>query len=116
MHILIADDDDIARELLRNTLKQEGYKVTTARDGREALKLLHAKRINMVISDWVMPELDGVDLCRTVRGGTFPQDRAAEMEQFGGTAPPGRGEFPGSLHQPLLRHKASEILFVQAPA
>jgi putative two-component system response regulator len=72
MRILIVDDDEIARELLRNTLRAAGYKVLMAGDGREAMEILRAKPCRMVISDWVMPGLDGIELCRAIRGGAFP--------------------------------------------
>src|ERR1043166_4412031 len=71
MRILIVDDDEIARGLLRNTLKHAGYKVTTARDGREALEILRRQPHSMVISDWVMPEADGTQLCRAIRAEAF---------------------------------------------
>jgi putative two-component system response regulator len=72
MRILIADDDDLSLELLGNTLKQAGYKVKVASNGREALKILHTWPCRMVISDWSMPEVNGIDLCRDIRGGSFP--------------------------------------------
>jgi putative two-component system response regulator len=71
MRILIVDDDEIARDLLRNTLKQAGYKVAMAGNGQEALEILRARPCSMVISDWVMPAIDGIDLCRAIRGGVF---------------------------------------------
>ena len=72
MRILIVDDDEIARELLRNTLKESGYKVATAANGQEALEFLRKRPCSVVISDWVMPGLDGIGLCRAIRGGVFP--------------------------------------------
>jgi putative two-component system response regulator len=67
MNILIADDDIIALEILRNALEENGHQVTTATNGLEALETLEAKDIRFVITDWEMPELNGVDLCRAVR-------------------------------------------------
>ncbi|MBW3543543.1 MAG: response regulator transcription factor, partial [Planctomycetes bacterium] len=67
MRILIADDDEIALELLEHTLASEGYDVTCAHDGAEALELLRTGQFRMVISDWEMPHLSGLELCRAVR-------------------------------------------------
>ncbi|HEV3259677.1 MAG TPA: HD domain-containing phosphohydrolase [Gemmataceae bacterium] len=72
MNILIVDDDDIVRSMLANTLEWAGYAVEVAADGREALEKLRTGSCRMVISDWTMPEMDGIELCRAVRGGDFP--------------------------------------------
>jgi len=71
MKILIVDDDDIVRAMLANTLKWSGYAVDVAADGREALDKLRSGACRMVISDWNMPEMDGIELCRQIRGGDF---------------------------------------------
>jgi putative two-component system response regulator len=72
MQVLIVDDDEIARELLSNALRQAGYRVRVAPDGREALAILRTAPFRIVISDWVMPEMDGIELCRQIRAGDFP--------------------------------------------
>jgi putative two-component system response regulator len=72
MRILIVDDDEIACELLRNALTQAGHKVKVARNGRRALELLRTGGYRMVVSDWVMPEMDGIALCREIRAADFP--------------------------------------------
>jgi putative two-component system response regulator len=72
MQVLIVDDDEIARELLSNALKQAGYRVRVAADGREALAILRSAPFRIVISDWIMPEMDGIELCRQIRAGDFP--------------------------------------------
>jgi putative two-component system response regulator len=72
MQILIVDDDEIARELLSHALKQAGYRVRVAPDGREALAILRSMPFRIVISDWIMPEMDGIELCRQIRAGDFP--------------------------------------------
>ncbi|MDG3005453.1 GGDEF domain-containing protein [Paludisphaera mucosa] len=68
MRVLIADDDPAARLLLEGTLTEWGYEVVTARDGSEAWDLLRrADAPSLAILDWMMPGLDGVDVCRKVR-------------------------------------------------
>jgi putative two-component system response regulator len=71
MNILVVDDDDLALEMLRHTLVRAGYQVETASNGREALAILRQGRTRLVISDWEMPEMSGLDLCRTIREGSF---------------------------------------------
>lgn len=67
MKILIADDDDVAVEILEYALERFGYQVTVARNGREALELVRSGQFRMVVSDWEMPEMTGVELCREIR-------------------------------------------------
>lgn len=67
MDILIVEDDPIARELLRSAVVEMGYGVVSTTNGREALSALKAGSCRFVISDWVMPEMDGLDLCRAIR-------------------------------------------------
>ncbi|MFO0877040.1 MAG: fused response regulator/phosphatase [Gemmataceae bacterium] len=72
MRILIAEDDPISRRLLERTLQQWGYEVTAAADGREAWRLFQERDYPIVISDWVMPEMDGLELVRRIRSGPRP--------------------------------------------
>ncbi len=67
MEILIVDDDQISRELLSHTLTSHGYDVVSARDGQEALDLMHDRDCRIVITDWMMPKISGVELCRKIR-------------------------------------------------
>jgi len=66
--ILIADDDGLTRRLLQKTLKEAGYEVVTAEDGRAALECLSGKdRPRLALLDWIMPGLNGLEVCREVR-------------------------------------------------
>jgi len=67
MRILAVDDDDIALEMLQRALAESGHEVVTARDGAEAMEALRSEHIRMVVSDWVMPRMDGIELCRQLR-------------------------------------------------
>jgi putative two-component system response regulator len=67
VNILIVDDDDLSLDLLANALQCEGYTVSRAANGREALEFLRHGSCQLVISDWEMPEMSGIDLCRAVR-------------------------------------------------
>lgn len=67
LKVLIADDDEVSRDLLEHMLKQEGYEVRTAATGLEAYAILRAEQIQLVITDWEMPELSGIELCKLIR-------------------------------------------------
>lgn len=67
MKILIVDDNDIALELLESTLSSAGHCVKTATNGRQALEILQRDEPRVVITDWEMPEMDGLELCRAIR-------------------------------------------------
>lgn len=70
MKILVVDDDDIALAVARKVLQKDGYTVLTAEDGESALALLSTNEVRMVISDWNMPNIDGIELCKRLRADT----------------------------------------------
>jgi len=67
MKILGVDDDEIALDVLEAAVSSEGYEFVRASDGYEALKRMQEERIQLVISDWMMPGLTGIDLAKKVR-------------------------------------------------
>jgi len=69
MRILTVDDDDIALVLLEKSLTAAGHQVEKAANGREALEILRRGECRLVISDWNMPEMNGIELCQQIRGG-----------------------------------------------
>ncbi|HZH98885.1 MAG TPA: response regulator, partial [Fimbriimonadaceae bacterium] len=66
-HILVVEDDPVSALLLRKVLEFRGYVVDQAQNGREALEKFDREGHRIVISDWMMPEINGVDLCREIR-------------------------------------------------
>ena len=65
--VLLAEDDKALRRYLEVVLERAGYQVESAADGLEAMKVLLSKRIDLVITDAVMPNLTGNELCRFIR-------------------------------------------------
>src|SRR5690554_4876988 len=65
--ILVADDEPNIVKLLRMYLREEGYEVTAARDGRQALQRFRAAKPDLVILDLMMPELGGFEVCTEIR-------------------------------------------------
>ena len=67
--ILVVDDFATMRRIIRNILKQLGYEdVDEADDGNSALAKVRTSRFDLVITDWNMPNMNGLDLVRTIRG------------------------------------------------
>ncbi len=68
IRILIADDEPNQLELLSFNLEQAGFEVMTAADGQQALQIAREDHPDLVILDWMMPHLSGMDVCRNLRG------------------------------------------------
>ena len=67
IRILVADDEPNQLELLTFNLVQADYEVIRAEDGRQALDMIEEHRPDLVIIDWMMPHMSGIDVCRTLR-------------------------------------------------
>lgn len=67
VRLLVVDDEEIMREFLSEVLKDEGYTIQLARSGKEALKLMNASEYDIILTDIVMPELDGLGVVRATR-------------------------------------------------
>lgn len=66
--ILVVDDEKNIRELVKFNLKSRGYNVTEAADGEEALKLVKADEPLLIILDIMLPKVDGLEVCRILKG------------------------------------------------
>jgi DNA-binding response OmpR family regulator len=67
MKVLIADDDFTTRRLLQSYLEKWGHEVTAAKTGSEALHLFERGDYSIVVTDWSMPEMDGIELIGRIR-------------------------------------------------
>ena len=72
MIVLIAEDDAASRRLLEKAVQGFGHQVVAARNGREAWDLFNNGDFNFVITDWMMPGFDGLELCRRIRTSIRP--------------------------------------------
>jgi sigma-B regulation protein RsbU (phosphoserine phosphatase) len=72
MKVLIAEDDSISAQVLESYLEKWGHEVVTAETGAEAWRLFQDDEISLVITDWMMPEMDGVELVRRIRACRRP--------------------------------------------
>ena len=69
VRVLVVDDERAVRESLRRALVLEGYDVELASGGREALDSVGSGRADVVVLDVLMPDIDGLEVCRRLRGG-----------------------------------------------
>ena len=67
--ILLVEDEEHLLDVIRLNLDMEGYDVTTVTDGKKALEAFEKKRFNLVILDVMLPEIDGFQVCETIRVG-----------------------------------------------
>ena len=67
LSVLVADDSPVARKLVAQTLPADEYTILPARTGKEALELFIRTRPEMVVTDWMMPDLTGIELCARIR-------------------------------------------------
>ena len=69
IRILVVEDDPFFQRVLLKRLAAEGYQVAAASDGREGMKAIVTFVPDLVISDWMMPHVDGLELCQSVKTG-----------------------------------------------
>lgn len=65
--ILIVEDNAVSRKLLEKALIKAGHEVVSAENGREALEIFNGKFFPIILTDWLMPEMNGIELCKTIR-------------------------------------------------
>ena len=73
MKILICEDEFVSRRKLEKIISTLGYELLVAENGREAYALWENERPELIISDWVMPEVTGIELCQQVRAAEGSQ-------------------------------------------
>jgi two-component system alkaline phosphatase synthesis response regulator PhoP len=77
--LLIADDEPAVRALVHATLEGDDYQIIEAGDGVEALELVRAERPGLVLLDIMMPRLNGLDVCRAIKGDASTGDVVVVM-------------------------------------
>jgi two-component system, cell cycle response regulator len=116
VRILIAEDDTASRLILEAALAGLGHEIVTATDGEQAWKLFRSEKVEAIISDREMPGLNGVDLCRRIRGSdggkyiyfiflTSVNDKVGAAEGI-------RAGADDYLMKPLNRHELEARLLV----
>ena len=100
--VLIVDDEFGLAEMLRELLRESGYDVTLAINGRLALDIVRDRGVDLIISDLMMPVMDGVELATTVRSiEAFSQLPIILMTSLPTSAPAKSGLFNVVLRKPF---------------
>jgi DNA-binding response OmpR family regulator len=76
---LIADDDTLMRTLTTHAVRERGHEILEASDGEQALHIFNADHPQLVIVDWNMPSLTGVDVCRRIRESEWSRETFVVM-------------------------------------
>lgn len=69
-HVLVVDDEPQIRRVLRTTLVAQGYQVSDARSGEDAVELIRDERYDLILLDYNMPGMSGIETCREIRRGS----------------------------------------------
>jgi two-component system OmpR family response regulator len=85
--VLLVDDDPSLREVVRYALTRAGFDVTEASDGQQALDRFRARQVDLIVLDVLMPEMDGIAVCRELRRTSnvpivFLSSRAEEVDRI----------------------------------
>jgi two-component system, cell cycle response regulator len=116
VRILIAEDDTASRLILEAALAGLGHEVVAATDGEQAWKLFRSEKVEAIISDREMPGLNGIDLCRRVRGSDGGKYIyfifLTSINERGGAAEAIRAGADDYLAKPLNRHELDARLMV----
>ncbi|GAA3740635.1 MULTISPECIES: response regulator transcription factor [Flavobacterium] len=67
MHILIVEDEVGIVQFLKQGLLEEGYQITTAADGSKGFELVQEQKFDLILLDWMLPKINGLDLCKAIR-------------------------------------------------
>ena len=94
--ILVIEDDAIVRELLQEILAHAGYEVAEARDGKEGIRLYRNEPADLVITDLIMPEKEGIETIMELRRD-FPQVKIIAISGGGHVSPAGYLEIASRL-------------------
>ena len=75
-YILVMEDEDALATLLQYNLEKEGYDVVVAADGEEGLVQIDERQPDLVLLDWMLPKVSGIEVCRRLRGRASRRGKA----------------------------------------
>ena len=107
--VLVADDDDKVRWLMKLNLTRAGYDVLLARDGKEAYGLVEQEHPDLAILDVIMPEMDGVTLCKEIKG-SLPETKVMMLTVKGTDEDMQRAREAGADRYMLKPYSLAELL------
>ena len=72
--VLIVEDEPAIRKMLRTSLTTKGYKIVEAKKGFDALDLIMSHNVDLVLLDWMLPDINGIDLIKKIRDASKPSN------------------------------------------
>ena len=90
-NILVVDDEPDMLKVTAMLLEFEGFRVHTAGDGQAALRLLATQSVDLVLTDWMMPTMSGIELCRQLRGDPHTRHIPIILNTSAASTPEGEG-------------------------
>ena len=109
--ILVVDDEPVVRDVLTKSLAGMWYDVAAASDGVEALERMEDEKFDLILSDWIMPRMTGVELCETLKGSESSRDIPVILLGF---VPNSDGSGVGQDQSELFR-KAGAVDYLRKP-
>jgi DNA-binding response OmpR family regulator len=108
--ILLVDDDPKTLRPLRILLETEGYRVLTALDGKAAESVTEDDQPDLIVTDWMMPSVDGVALCRWLKADTATADIPVVMLSAAQPPQPGERLWDVLLRKPTPIARLTEVI------
>lgn len=116
--IMVVDDNAVVREMLSEQLKGKGFQVVLAKDGVEAMEQLQANRPDLVITDLVMPRMNGYELCRWIKNNPNFKDlpvimctsKSEEFDRYWGMKQGADAYITKPYHPPELIDAVKKLL------
>jgi CheY-like chemotaxis protein len=99
--VLVVDDDPAVREISSAWLEREGCRVLTAENGADALNTFEKNRVDLIITDWNMPVMDGISLIRKIRSSTSVMPKVIVVTGMPGGLEDHNLEADATLHKPF---------------
>lgn len=113
--ILVVDDEATILELIRDILEVEGFTVLIARSGTAALRLLQHTSVSLVLTDLMMPQVNGLELAQRLRAD--PKTAGIPLILMSAAMPPGVSDlFADILHKPFPIEKVAQVVRACLPS
>jgi CheY-like chemotaxis protein len=115
LRILVVEDEPVPLEVVADCLRGDGHAVETATNGREGLQKFQAGWFDVVVTDWAMPEMSGLELASTITGLAPRKPVIIMLTSFGGETETGTSRPPGVdfvIDKPVTLEKVREALSI----
>ena len=109
-YILVVDDEKSIRDLIKDAIEHFGDKAMVACNGKEGLRYFNSQRFNLVITDIMMPIMDGIELARSIRNSDRPDTPIIAITAYLGNKGVERGLFNSIIGKPFNLKSLKKII------